>query len=332
LACALVCALVSVSRDELAGSHAVRPELWPGAKSAQVLAFDVGGTHIRGALCDGSGALLARARVATPRGDAKALIAALVAVAQELTPREGVGPSGVGLAIAGMLDLPQGQLVLSHNLELAHVDLAAPLEAALGLPVSLVNDVNAAALGESWGLGCDHLVALFLGTGVGFGAVAGGRLVEGARGMAGEAGHLIYDPEGPECPAGCSGCYDATLGGEGLAREAQALNLATDTMGLLAAWRAGDTAATALVERALQAMTVLTRLVVNLFDPAMVVVGGGLATHLPELLAAAREGVAGNPIGAGRIELPVCAASLGDDAGLVGAARRALLRGHSAPR
>jgi glucokinase len=80
-----------------------------------------------------------------------------------------------------------------------------------------------------------------------------------------------------------------------------------------------------LVERALSAMNVLTRLAVNLFDPDRVVVGGGLAEHLPELHQAAERGVSGNPIGSGRGALPVVAAALGDDAGLVGAARRALV-------
>jgi len=299
----------------------------PGAESSRVLAFDVGGTHVRGALCDGRGALLRRTHTSTPRGDGDALLDALVEMAGQLGSECGPGPRAVGLALAGLLDLPRGRLALSPNLELTDVDVTGPLERRLNLPVALVNDVNAAALGEAWAADCDHLVALFLGTGVGLGAVAGGRLIEGQRGMAGEAGHLIYDESGPVCPAGCRGCFDAVLGGQGLARAAAAQGIAEDTKGLLAAYRAGEQAAGELVRRALDAMTVLTRLAVNMFDPQRIVVGGGLASHLPELMRAARLGVTDNPMGFGRTGLAVLAAQLGDDAGLVGAARRALMAG-----
>ena len=304
----------------------------PWEQSARVLAFDVGGTHVRGALCDGTGALIRRTQCPAPRGDGPALLDALGEMARELAGSAGPEPRAVGLALAGLLDLPRGRLVLSPNLELSDLDVTGPLERRLALPVALVNDVNAAALGEAWVAGCDHLVALFLGSGVGFGAVAGGRLIEGLRGMAGEAGHLIYDRAGPPCPAGCVGCYDSVLGGQGLARAAATHGIAEDTAGLLAAHRSGDEGASQLVQRALAAMTVLTRLAVNMFDPEMIVVGGGLATHLPELLDAARLGVTGNPIGSGRRELPVLAARLGDDAGLVGAARRALMTSPAKPR
>lgn len=304
----------------------------PGPESTRVLAFDVGGTHLRGALCDGSGTLLRRTQASAPRGDGLALLDALQAMARELSSERGPRPQAAGLALAGLLDLPRGRLALSPNLELTDLDVTGPLERRLALPVALVNDVNAAALGEAWAAGCDHLVALFLGSGVGFGAVAGGRLIEGLRGMAGEAGHLIYDRSGPRCPAGCVGCYDSVLGGQGLARAASAQGIADDTAGLLAAYRAGGQEAGELVRRALEAMTVLTRLAVNMFDPQRIVVGGGLATHLPELLEAARLGVTANPIGFGRTELAVLPAQLGDDAGLVGAARRALMTGPFKPR
>jgi len=293
--------------------------------SVRVLAFDVGGTNVRGAICDRAGRLLQRAHLPAPRGDPAALLAALLQLANSMSDDVGPRPCAVGLAIAGLLDLQAGRLSVSPNLELAGVDLVEPLERALDLPVTLVNDVNAAALGEASAAGCDHLVALFIGSGVGFGAVTGGRLVEGLRGMAGEAGHLIFDPAGPTCPAGCKGCFDAVLGGNGLTRAAREAGVADDTEGLLASWRGGDPRAGQLVERALSAMNVLTRLAVNLFDPDRVVVGGGLAEHLPELHQAAERGVSGNPIGSGRDALPVVAASLGDDAGLVGAARRALV-------
>lgn len=290
--------------------------------SGPVLAFDVGGTHLRAALVH-DGRLGPSVRAATPRGSGPALVAALEATARELLDGAEEPPVAVGLALAGLLDRGSGRLLRAPNLDLWDADLGRPLQDALGLPVRLVNDVNAAALGEARVAGCDETAVVFVGTGVGTGFVSGGRLLEGLRGMAAELGHVPLDPSGPDCPAGCRGCFDALLGGEGLARAAREAGLATDTAGLLAAWRAGDPGAGALVERALEAAAALGRLLVLIADPALIVVGGGLAKHLPELRDAVARGALDQPLAAGRTDLMVRAARCGDAAGLLGAAHLA---------
>lgn len=289
-----------------------------------VLAFDVGGTQLRGALCDDAGRPLQRRAVPSPCHDPDALVQALLEQGRELLAAADGAPRAAALAIAGTVDRQAGSVGVSPSLGLHDVQLRAPLEAGLGLPVALVNDVNAAALAEARAVDCADLVALFVGTGVGTGAVSGGRLVQGQRGMAAEGGHFIWRPDGLACPLGCRGCFEAYLGGESLARRARAAGVAEDTAGLLAAARAGDAAAEALVEDARQALAALTTLLVNIFDPQRLVLGGGVARRWPELLDVARAAVAANPLGNGRRELPVEPARLTDDAGLVGAAHAAL--------
>ena len=287
---------------------------------SRVLAFDVGGTHLRGALVERGLVVGEPASCRTPLGDGAALVAAIAGLGAELCARPGPPPLAVGLAIAGTLDTRAGLLRCSPNFGVQDLALSAPLQAALGLPVSLINDVNAAALGEARARGCDDLAAVLLGTGVGTGFVSGGHPVLGHRGMAGEGGHLIHDPAGEPCPAGCRGCFEAHLGGAALGRAAAAAGLGDCSADLLAAWRAGDERARPAVTRALDAARALACLIVNAFDPQVIVFGGGLGSAFPEALAAAREGVAGNPLGSGRRDVPVEPNRLGDRAGLLGAA------------
>ncbi|MCB9899430.1 MAG: ROK family protein [Planctomycetes bacterium] len=302
----------------------------PGQRAPEpgsvVAAFDVGGTHLRAALVDRDGNVLARERVPSPRHDGPKLRALVRDVARELARAQKVELAALGLAIAGTIDLRRGMVRVSPSLDLHDLSLAEPLEEALGCPVVLVNDVNAAALAEAHVRNCDDLAVILVGTGVGTGFVSSGRLVEGTHGMAGEGGHLIYRPDGEACPLGCKGCFESYLGGESLRRRALATSVAGDTPGLLAAWRAGDVNAAILMDDALAAMEGLVTLVVNAFDPARIVLGGGVVGACPELVQAAHRAIRTNPLGPGRTDLPVDEPRLVDDAGTLGAARLAWAR------
>jgi len=285
----------------------------------EVLAFDIGGTHLRGARWSARGGLGARATAPTPRSSPGALVEALVDLAQGLAG-QGAAPAAAGLAIAGTIDRAAGLVRTWPTTGFTDLDVKTPLERALGLPVLLVNDVNAAALGEARAAGSADLAALFLGTGVGTGFVCGGALLEGHRGMAGEGGHLVCQPGGPPCPAGCRGCVESFLGGDALGRRALPLGLPQETRALVAAWRAGDARARGLLDEAFTALAALVSLVINAFDPERIVLGGGLfSAAQEEFLAAARGAVAALPLGHGRRDLIVERARLGADAGLAGA-------------
>jgi glucokinase len=293
--------------------------------AAPVLAFDVGGTHLRCVLVDADGAISSRSERRTPTGSATALVAALAEAGRqqlaEARRLHGAAPRAAGLAMAGFTDTLRGLVHQAPNLGLHEALIGPPLTAALGLPVRLVNDVNAAAVAEAHAFGVRDLVAIFVGTGVGGGFVCGGSLVEGLHGMAGEIGHALWRPgAGPRCGAGHDGCFEAFLGGARLAVRARDAGLPDDARALFQAARSGQPAARAIVDDAQQAMGALCRLLVTLLDPEVISVAGGVGLGEPELLAAARAACDPHPlepsIGAVRVER----AATGDDAGLLGAA------------
>lgn len=293
-----------------------------------VLVFDVGGTHLRsavfGAPRDGEGALGNRRDVPTPNGGEEALLAALSAEGRAQIEAAAEAPKAIGLAIAGCSDTASGRVYDSAALSLHDTPIGPLLSDALGLPVRLVNDVNAAAFAEAHSAGVRDLVAIFIGTGVGAGCVSGGTLMEGHRGMAAEGGHVIWREGGLRCDCGVNGCYQAYLGGNSLARRAAEAGLGGDAAALFAAHRAGDARALPIVADALAAMGSLCRLLVTLFDPERVVIAGGIGMNTPELLDAALHALHPHPLARQAGAIPVLPATHGADAGLLGAALLAL--------
>ena len=286
-----------------------------------VIAFDIGGTHLRSARVE-DGRLLSRRDRRTPVNSVDGLVAALVEEgrAQLAAAPAGARPAAVGLAMAGYTDTASGRVFLSPSLGLHDALVGPPLQEALGLPVRLANDVNAAALAESHRSGKKDLVAILVGTGVGTGFVSGGLMLEGHRGMAAEGGHAIWKADGPPCPAGHRGCYQSYLGGQALIVRARDAGLRATTAELVELWRSGDPRATALMRDAQEALAALCKLLVTLLDPELVVLAGGVALATPELLEAARRALDPHPLAAQAGAVPVETAQLGEDAGLLGAA------------
>jgi glucokinase len=288
-----------------------------------VLAFDVGGTQLRSALVDASGALSSRRRTATPAHDPAALLARLVDEARAHTAGSGASPAAIGLALAGMVEPRAGQVRFAPSVGLIEVPLGLQLADALQCPVRLVNDVNAAAVAEASVRGAADLVALFIGTGVGAGWLSSGTVVEGHHGMAAEGGHIPFRPDGPRCPAGHVGCIEAYLGGASLAARARDAGLPPTTAGLVQAWREGDPRAVPILDDACAALSTLLVTLVTLLDPQTIVLGGGVLAGTPELLDVARAALSRHPLVESAGPVPVQEARCGDDAGLLGAAQLA---------
>jgi glucokinase len=285
-----------------------------------VLAFDVGGTHLRSAFVDESGQLSARRDVSTPTSSPAAFLDGLIREGRAQLDQAPTAPLAVGLAMAGYTDTRTGRVYDSPSLGITDAVVGPPLQEALGLPVRLVNDVNAAAFAEAQATGCRDLVAILVGTGVGAGFVSGGRLIEGMRGMAAEGGHAIWRADGLACPAGHTGCYQAYLGGSALVMRARDAGLDVDTSTLVERWRAGDARAAPLMQDACDALAALCRLLVTLLDPECVVLAGAVALNTPELVTAARAALDPHPLAPAAGAVPVHFASCGEDAGLLGAA------------
>ena len=243
----------------------------------------------------------------------------------------------VGVAAPGPLDAGRGLITRSSNLGWEDVPIASMLGQRLGVPTALEDDANTAALGE-WrfgaGIGADPLGYITVSSGIGGGIVAGGAIVRGARGNAGEIGHLSVDPTGPRCACGRRGDVESFAGGAALARRArQVWPRKTLTDGrpsprtaseVFQAALAGDAQATRLVDDATSALAVAIAAMAAVVDPAVIVVGGsiglGQRRSIRRAAALARQRVMRENAASLRIK----AAALGHESVLAGAADLAL--------
>jgi glucokinase len=298
---------------------------------------DVGGTNVRVAAVDGDGAVLAEQRAPTPPG-----WQAVVATISELCGQVAgaTAPVAVGVGTAGLVDR-DGVVHYAPNLpDFIHVPLGAALRDALGVPVVVDNDANAAAWGEvchGAARGLRDVLVITLGTGVGGGIVANGEIYRGAHGFAAEVGHFQTDPHGLPCACGQVGHWEASASGNALGQMGReraatsALPSALERVGgdvskvtgitVGGAAQAGARDAVAVVAAYAEQVAVGIAGLANILDPARIVVSGGLVELGEVLFAPLRASVRGRLEGAAfRPEIEVVAAELGERAGVIGAA------------
>lgn len=291
-----------------------------------VLALDIGGTKLAAAWAGGDGTLRGRQLSPTPAGsDADAAFGALVALVDAVT--DGRAPSAVGVGCGGPMTWPAG-VVSPLNIPAWR---SFPLRARLaehfpGVPVVVHNDAVAMAVGEQRygaGRGSRAFLGVVVSTGVGGGAVIDGRVLSGPTGNAGHVGHVVVDPDGPECGCGGVGCLEAIARGPAVVAWALSQGWSPDAepegRRLVASARDGDAVALAALTRAGRALGVALASVAPVLDLDVVAVGGGLANAGELLLAPARAAFDRHA----RLEFTrrcrIVAAQLGGDAGLVGA-------------
>lgn len=293
-----------------------------------VLGVDVGGTKVATAFVAADatvvGGVRERRHGARDRDGLVAAIALSVRKAQTAAP----GPVlGVGLACAGTVDRETGTVVASPNLPLKDDPLAPLVEQAVGLPVVLDNDVNAALMAEARlgaARGARNAVMITLGTGVGGALLIEGKIHRGAHGGAGEIGHMIVDAHGDPCRCGGKGCLEAYVAAPGFERigfrtvglfERGAFT--GELIGRLA--EEGSAAAKQSLETIGWWLGVGISNVVSLLDPEVVIVGGGLGSLGEMLLDPARRMVRRHPLPPARDLVRVEQAELGTGAGAIGA-------------
>ena len=255
--------------------------------------IDIGGTKTDAVAIGPHGEICQQLRLPTGFGPDAVVETAVNAVTTlaNLADTTIAGFSSIGIGIPGAVDNATGRVSHAVNLGLDGLDLGALLSARLGRPVRIDNDVNAAALGAFQLLEKDqaHSMAfLNLGTGLAAGLVLGGRLWRGARGTAGEIGHIPVDPAGPECPCGQRGCLEMVASGSAIARQ-----WPTDdpkpARALFFAAAAGEPGAIAVQQRLIENVAAAVRILVLTVDVDSVVIGGGLSSLGPELLTAVVE-------------------------------------------
>jgi len=237
----------------------------------------------------------------------------------------------VGIGTPGSVSRRTGTLKNSNTVCLNGRPLAADLEAHLGMPVRLENDANCFALAEALlgaGRGHEMVFGVILGTGVGGGLVVGGRLWGGRQDIAGEWGHHVLDPAGPACYCGARGCVETMLSGPALeADHVAAGGPPCDAAAVAVRAAAGDERAACVLERWLDRFGRGVGNVVNILDPSVIVLGGGLS-NIAALYGRGREAVARRVFN-DELTTPIVQNTLGDSAGVIGAALLAAASGRA---
>ncbi len=250
------------------------------------IGIDLGGTKIEAIALDGSGRERLRRRRDTPRGAYEAIVAAIAALVREVE-QELRAKGSVGVGIPGAISPATGRVKNANTAELNGQALDRDLAALLGRPVRLANDADCFALSEAvdgGGHGARSVFGVILGTGVGGGLVFEGRLIGGPNSIAGEWGHNPLpwprDDErpGPICSCGRHGCIEAFLSGPGFAQDhALRTGERLKAVEIAAAAVAGNPAAMASVEIYVERLARALATVINIFDPEVIVLGGGMS-------------------------------------------------------
>ena len=312
--------------DDLSGRH--------------FIGVDLGGTHLRAACVDNAGRILAAERVLTDRDGGPHAVAAQIE--RLIATMRDDATEAVGIGIPGAFDREAGTVLGIPALPgWGGMPLIARLQDSTGLPCVMENDATAAAIGE-WragaGKGCAHFVYITISTGIGAGVIVDGRVLLGARGIAGEIGHCRIADASDTCSCGRIGCWEAVASGTALGRRARRVAEAEPT-GLIASLADGGQVTAAHVGTAARAGDMRARALLaeeavwlgyglvnaqHLYSPERIVMGGGLS-QLLDLMADDIAAVVRDRLLPGFPHAPILPAALGDDAGTIGAALQAAL-------
>lgn len=309
-----------------------------------VLAIDLGGTKIEGAIISKKGQVIAREQCPTLADEGpQPVVNRILSAIEHLLGLEGVAPSGlhsISIAAAGAVDFERGIVTASPNLPgWNNIPLRDIVREKYGVGTFLINDASAAALGEhrfGAGRGVENLIYLTVSTGIGGGIIVDDRLYTGVCGTAGEIGHTTVDINGQRCNCGNTGCLETLASGTAVAGEAirrigsgegsslagmvegKIEDITAETVGVAA--REGDRLALEVISRAAGFLGVGMVNLVNIFNPEMIIVGGGMAQMGDLLLGPARQVVKERAFSLPARAVRIVPARLGDSAGVLGAA------------
>ncbi|MBN1692416.1 MAG: ROK family protein [Dehalococcoidales bacterium] len=311
------------------------------AKNKPVLAVDIGGTKIMTALFSADGKMETKDVRPTLAADGvEAVVERLYLAVQDIFKKNDVTPSqlqAISIACAGGIDTEEGIVVTpSPSLpDWSGLPLADIIKEKTGVITYVLNDASAAALAEQRygaGKGVKNLVLITLGTGIGGGIIIDDKLYLGADGGAGELGHMTVESDGLRCGCGNTGCLEMYASGRAVARDAVARmrkgeksslaenieKLAAEMVGVAA--KKGDKLARDVIDRAAFYLGVGLVNIVNIFNPQMIVIGGGLSGLGEMLIAPGRKMVAERTFSINSRNVKIVKARLGNEAGVYGAA------------
>lgn len=319
--------------------------------NTNVVGVDMGGTKILSAVIDAEGNILGTAKVPTKADEGTSIVIDRIADAiQKAIGKSGVNKASieaVGIGAPGPLDPETGVVIFAPNLGWRDVPLKTELEARVGIPTFVDNDVNVGTLGEhafGAGKGVQNIVGIFVGTGIGGGIILHGELFHGASKTAGEIGHIIVKADGPRCGCGRRGCLEALASRTAMTKQFQkaiekrgkksVISKLTDgdlnavRSGVLAkAIRAKDKLTLKVLKKATKYLGIGIGSIVNFLNPEMIILGGGVVealddTFLDNIRAAAEKYALPNTLDG----VQIVRAELGDNSGILGAAALARQR------
>lgn len=308
--------------------------------NTKTLGIDLGGTKVNLGIVDKNGHVLFGSKFLI--GSCKQpqmIIAKIVENIEKCLNESKNEAKAVGIGVAGQID-HNGIVRGSPNLGWKNFPLKIELEKKLGMPVIIINDVRAATLGEWYfgvGKGVKDLAVLFVGTGVGGGVIINGKVLKGHTNSGGELGHITIVSGGQKCRCTNHGCLEAYVGGWAIAERAQKavgndpqngqtlLSIAGKAENITAAtvaqaYHKGDSLSRILVEKTGRYLADGIVSIVNAFNPRLVVLGGGVIEGIPELIQIVKTIVPRFALGLAINNLEIVNASLGGDAGVIGAA------------
>lgn len=299
-----------------------------------VIGMDVGGTKIKAGVFGNQGEVRALMERNTPvQLGRDGILACMTELVRSLMAAHGGEIGALGIGTAGRVDDESGKIVYAtDNLPgWKGTPLKTQLAGRFGLPVAVVNDVNAAALGEGWlgagagtgtgtGAGKAHYMLVALGTGVGGALVHKGQIISGSKGGAGEIGHMILHPRGRACNCGQRGCWEQYVSGTALNRLAHSIDASWDSRELLKHAELREPRAEAALSGFVDELSMGLVSLRNMYDPDITILGGGVANSYPLWGSELRERIMEHT----PRELRIVPAVLGNQAGMLGAARCAL--------
>jgi glucokinase len=296
--------------------------------SLRFIGLDIGGSFLKGACVNPAGKVETRLHDPVVKDTLEGLLAQLESAARSLAGSSGA--RAVGIGIPGIVEQETARVRVAPNVRVLNgYALAEELQKRLAMQVFLENDANAAALAEAWlgaGRGSDHQLFVSLGTGIGAGVILNGRIWSGKSGYAGEIGHIQVEPDGLLCGCGSRGCLETIAGIHGWTRRAEAaLGKSLDPEAIVAAAREGDARALQVVEGTARALGIGIGAALNLLNLDRVVLGGGVAAAGDFLLARVAEEVRQRVFPQVFADCTFKLAELSGDAGVVGAARVAMI-------
>jgi glucokinase len=313
-------------------------------KNSGFIGIDLGGTNVRVGLITEAGETLhsisepIQANAGPENGIQK-----MVTIIDEIIEHTGIKPKGIGFGATGPVDHKNG--IINNPFTLAtweNVDVVTPIREIFGIPVCLENDADVAALGESWmgaGVGYQNVAVVTVGTGIGTAFIRDGEIFRGFNQLHPEGGHIPIDPNGPKCYCGARGCWEVLASGSAIADQAKKLLLEypesiiridrdahrLDAKSVIAAAREGDELGKRILEQSAKYLGLGLVNLIHFHMPECIILTGGVMRSFdifhPFLVEIIRQHSVMNPL----YEIPLILAKMGQEAGMVGAARAAML-------